>query len=1298
MELDKAIVTNIDKLVEEWLINNKPGEEMEMEAVFGQKEKGLVDASTFMAVAQRLRARGFESVTQDDRLSILVPTGLRFSIEGPSALATLQNYCRDDKIQGKPYTVMNKSRHSTENKTEVEDYNFYLKNRIEERVPITDSRVTELLENWAQVDKGFRLIKRWTFKGKGIRIDLSMVRSTPSLNGAFMWQKKFQDRDIFKQPVRYEIEVEMLRDEHTKTKEGARRCLIHGIGEILKAIQKNVFLITKPEAESVLRDYTALNKNGSFRGVQPITMEVKHMVSLDEAALDPDLANVRKNYNVTDKADGLRVLAYCNSRGELFLIDGGLMVYKTGLLNASCHDCLLDGEWVTRSITNRAISHVLLFDIYYLNGVDVSQLSFFDPENVENRYAKMQEWMGDWMGDADGGVKMTVQGMTPASKFIIKLKHFEFASAANPNIIFPKCAAILSTEQEYHTDGLILSPNTGPLPRKSGDTFWSQLKWKPADMNTIDFLVQFEKQGASDRIDTGIDPVSNTSVSYKTLRLLVGSEKDPAYDDPRATILNEGPLPVNAHRKQKMQSARREKVIYQASYFIPEEYPDVMANTCYLPVFINEETRDPYVQTADTKEPIMDRMIVEMRYDPSRGPGWRWVPMRIRHDKTERYAKGQMSRTFNSYKNAIGVWNSIHNPITKSMIQTGAEHPSEEEIKALIRKKRYYNRDTSDQNLTAVEGLRNFHNKWIKELLLYKPTLGTGGKTVLDLACGPGGDMDFWAKKYKPSFVLGVDIDEDNIRNNNWGIYRRYMNYLSNYGRDKVPPMVFVQADSSMPLLKGAAAYSPEDKDILRAVFAKEKAEGPLPPLITDKLVGKLREGADVAVCMFALHYFLKDMATFNGFLENLRDCVKVGGYFIGCCTDGDQVFKLLEKQPEGEPAIGKEGDAVIWSITKEYDAEELRPDDTSVGLPIDVKFISIGTEHREYLVSFDYLKARLDEIGFALLTKEELATLPGGLQHSTNLFENSYKMVPDGATKFPMSDVVEQFSFLSRWFIFKRKGEARAEEAAVAPSAAVEEDTNEESNEEEGTVKVVSAKTAPAASAPTTKLPLPDAVFEPSQIFQFGPEVGLKDPFEIGDDRSPKILAPYWPWPIVDDEDDEKVEYPSLEHYWEAMKLKHGAGKPDLAVKLFSTKTGAVHLHAKAEMKRQGIDANPKSKDKRAKLNALLLEELVSIKEIMNPDTLRKDYKTVVDPAAWNRVKDYHYRRGLENRWAKDALFHTIVEKAREAKKYLLYYRTSKIGDATGELSGVWRVKTGQIEGENKIGRMIMEIANFSL
>jgi len=1312
MELDEAVVIDIDKLIKQWLINDKPKEEMEMEAVFGKE--GVVDASTFMAVAQRLRAKGYEPLPQDDRMSILVPTGLRFSIEGVGALTTMQNYCRDNKIQGKSFTVLSKSRHSPEesSKTIVEDYNFYIKNRIEEQVEMTDDRVRELLENWPQVEKAFRLIKRWTFRGKGIRIDMSMVRSTPSLNKQFLWQKTFQDRvedrDIFNQPIRYEIEVELQRDEHTKTEEGARRCLIHGIGEILRAIQKNTFLITKPEADRVLADYTALNKSGTFRGVQPITMEVKHMTKLEEGSLDEGLPNVRRNYNVTDKADGLRVLAYCNGQGELYLIDGGMTIYKTGLMNKACYDCLLDGEWVTRSITNKAISHILLFDIYNLNGVNVSQLPFFDPENVENRYLKMQEWMRDWKGSADGPTTSTVRGMAPGSKFQVKLKHFEFATAESPNTIFLKCDAVLKAEQEYHTDGLILSPNRTPLPQKSGDTFWEQFKWKPANANTIDFLVQFEKQAGSkaDRVDVGTNS-EGTTVSYKTLRLLVGSTKDPAFDDPRATVLNEGVLPPNKRKRQKMQGGgRREKVSYQASYFIPQEYPDVMANTCYLPAHLNEETKDQYVETEDTKEPIREQMIVEMRYDPSRSPGWRWIPMRIRHDKTERFARGLVSRTFNSELNANGVWNSIHNPITLSMITTGSEKPSLEELALLSRKKRYYNRDENDKDITLVRGLRDFHNHWIKGRLLYKSTLGSGGKTLLDMACGPGGDLRFWTEN-KTAFVLGVDIDEDNIRNNKNGIYARYMNYLIEYGREKVPPMVFVEANSALPLLKGAAASGSEDKDILRALFSKERTEGSIPPLVT-KLAGRLREGADVASCMFALHYFLKDMETFNGFLENLKECVKIGGYFIGCCTDGEQVFKLLEEVAEGEPVVGRESrkgftltadttevtnEALLWSITKRYEADELKPDESSVGLPIDVKFISIGAEHTEYLVNFEYLKTRLDEIGFTLPTKAELDTLPGGLQHSTNLFETSYDMVPNAEKEYPMSDAAKEFSFLSRWFIFKRR--ADVEVVSVAPkTAAVEEvETNEEEEEEEpeGTVKVVPGKSA------ASKLPLLNAVFEPTQIFQFGPEVGPKDPFEIGDDRGPKILAPYWPWPIVDEEDDAKTEYPSLEHYWAAMMMKHGANKPDLAIKLFSTTIGTVHKAAKEEMSRQGLTPNPKTNAKKALLSKLLLEELISIKNVMSPDILSKDYKAVVDPAKWNSVKDFHYRRGLESRWTKDLLFHKIVEKAREQKKYLLYSIKSKVGDPTGELAGMWRSKSGQIEGENKIGRLLMEIADFT-
>ena len=40
------------------------------------------------------------------------------------------------------------------------------------------------------------------------------------------------------------------------------------------------------------------------------------------------------------------------------------------------------------------------------------------------------------------------------------------------------------------------------------------------------------------------------------------------------------------------------------------------------------------------------------------------------------------------------------------------------------------------------------------------------------------------------------------------------------------------------------------------------------------------------------MHYYFKTEQTFNGFLQNLLDNVKVGGYFIGTCYNGMKIFK----------------------------------------------------------------------------------------------------------------------------------------------------------------------------------------------------------------------------------------------------------------------------------------------------------------------------------------------------------------------------------------------------------------------
>ncbi|NBT58979.1 hypothetical protein EBT16_09375, partial [bacterium] len=144
---------------------------------------------------------------------------------------------------------------------------------------------------------------------------------------------------------------------------------------------------------------------------------------------------------------------------------------------------------------------------------------------------------------------------------------------------------------------------------------------------------------------------------------------------------------------------------------------------------------------------------------------------------------------------------------------------------------------------------------------------------------------------------------------------------------------------------------------------------------------GMAAEGFDVVSLMFTLHYFFKDVSTLNGLLRNLSESLKVGGYFVGCCFDGEKVVSLLHDVPTGGTKRGTEGSSDLWTITKQYEESMvvLPGDETGLGKAIDVGFISIGESYTEYLVHWDYFVRRMSDIGMELLNAEELVTL--GLQ-----------------------------------------------------------------------------------------------------------------------------------------------------------------------------------------------------------------------------------------------------------------------------------------------------------------------------
>jgi hypothetical protein len=546
---------------------------------------------------------------------------------------------------------------------------------------------------------------------------------------------------------------------------------------------------------------------------------------------------------------------------------------------------------------------------------------------------------------------------------------------------------------------------------------------------------------------------------------------------------------------------------------------------------------------------------------------------------------------------------------------------------------------------------------------------------------------------------------------------------------------------------------------------------------------------------MFALHYFFETKESFNGFLKNLADVLKVGGYFIGCCFDGEKVFDLLRGVSVKN---GVEGESLLWSIKKNYLEDDLPEDDSAFGMGIDVDFISIGTSHREYLVPFKLLQDKLAKIGCELLTGDELKD--AGLKESTALFGSTYQKV---GGKFAMSPVVKEFSFLNRWFVFRRKREVdfveeqEVEEAvkkasldrvfAPAPRtntsvAPIDAETRQEKTAREAleaaTTKVAkeltalpveqriaalttmppteranslqaltapvreatlaampaavkvatlaamentAAATAAAAAAPVTKkkirvvapasasatatageaapartLQVEAGTAAPaeaktrytlSEVFQFFDGASLEDRLGIKDKGAGRWLSPTAPFPLSDPEDSSTV-YPSLEHYLAAMRYKLASTKPDLAKSLFS-RDGRIHQKF---LNQRLLETNSNTKPLTEKRDfELLKEESDEVRKSIRPAT-QKMYSAPIDETAWATVKDKVLLEALTQRWEKDARLRKIVEAAREQGKILLYYTP---GASSSNLGAVRR-PDGSIEGDNKIGRILMNLAGF--
>lgn len=975
MEVKKDI---FDKLIDMVILFTK-NNTYELEG----KYKDIINKENFTNLIQYARSN-FKEEIQPEVLDISAKTDegiYRISLKGKEAI---REYCKTNILQesllGNNLEVIIKKPVIGVYPILLNDINFKID--LKQETPVPRFKVSELLKQLPLLDKGYRFKTRFSYiqENTNLRLDMTIVKTSKLIGKEITCHKNLIESQVTQSYETYEVEVELLRKQSSKDTEKKINEFLKSMITIYTVIQNEINMMSKTDKENVIKNYLKLcfgpngqippkkkNKDFSmyedslrnpktyFFGPQPITLERKNIIP-------PELGVVTivEDYTVTDKADGERCLIFVNNNGKCYLINNRLNIQYTGIQINGANNTIIDGEHVTKDILGNPISLYAAFDIYFNNGTDVRSLELISSvTSQKTRYKIMKEF---------------------ETKYSSKLKEFfdfkvkEFLFGSN---IFELSLKMYERQKiatlPYHIDGLIYTPVKlavgtsfeNDIPNNIGS--WSRVfKWKPADENTIDFLVRYDKDSYGK-----LYKILKGSSEFRLLNLYVGYN----------------PIswnPITAYNYLTRQLIRENG--YYERLFNPPDVIDENFSKCEAELLGNK------IVCLNGDE-IDDRTIVEFSYNINDN---KWVPLRVRKDKTEMLRKAGLSNTANDYGTALNVWRSIQEPVTINHI-TGKLLLKQSDIKD---EDIYYSRSIKRDKM-ASRNMMNFHN-WIKNNQLIAKTKG---KTLIDLACGPGGDLGKWIENGFIK-VFGVDIFRDNIENPVNGIYART---YENFKKPKNSTFAYLTMDSSKVLNSEYIDELKDEKDkYVAQVLWGDIDKAAIKEPFLKEYHGYVNQKFDVVSCQFAIHYFFESETKLDNFVENVDMFIKENGYFIGTCLDGSSIKQKLKFKKFEEEITGKLNNRVIWNIKKLYKEEKKK----KIGEQIEIYMESIGRRIKEYLVNMDILINKFKKYDIHLVQM------------------NNFGSVYDQSEK-NMTDVESEYSFMNIFFKFK-KGDISNEDIKV--------------------------------------------------------------------------------------------------------------------------------------------------------------------------------------------------------------------------------------------------------------------------
>jgi SAM-dependent methyltransferase len=1028
MDVSKEQFTSIQMYFERALQNQQD----EFEA----RIKYALDKESFTRVMLFLTTNKYTPMTDhgNDTLDISLNTTLsqdstqwasyRYHLKGKD---NVLRYCKEN-------TVSFMAQHSIDKKKSLGNYppidltEYGVRFSLKQEEIISDpSLVAGYIDEISRVGtmKYYRYKKRYSYlepTTQKFRIDLTVVKSSKRPADTIVRS------GVLEAPETYEVEIEYIGKpsppKPKQPKKGATaspkvdtttQALLHLmftiLGNVLKVIVQKDILLKQSEVDGVVVEYLrcgfpskfkaggevdlgAIRKHSKkyFIGPQPVTLELMH---LQEPTLG--VTSILEDYTVTEKADGERYLLFISHDNKVYLINNRLDVLATGLKHKSA-GTIIDGEFVTRNKFGAPIRLYMMFDIYVAEGKPVTALPLMEasgsnkakttttppPSRMEHLRAIMTSKF------------IPVSKDPERDRVEVKLKRFYGGSG---DVVFKNAKTILDNDAlnkyEYTIDGLILTPRDVPPPL--GGTWTKTFKWKPPHENTIDFLCEIAN-------DVTVENTQHVNTEHKLVNLYVGSR-------PYPKELN--PIDVLADKVAKSN-------LYQKKLFA----------SCYL-----DKSDDGRIYTDETHEEIRQGMIVEFAYDPTVESEFkRWKPKRIRHDKTQLFKSTRMlGGTANDYSIASSIMRSIEHPVTRALV-TGASRVDKSLLQTNM-EEQYYFRDQHDR--LALKPLQQFHNTWVKGMTLLQ-RFKQKRLTLFDMGVGKAGDLMKW---YHGNFaqVVGVDVSLNNILDPNDGAYKRYHEFIENKRiQSRRLKAVFLNMDASTPWTTDyVKSIDVSNHGLAGVVYGVKPYPTDLVALPSLKpFVGCVQKGFDVVSCQFAVHYFFHSNATLDTFCANLDMVLKPGGFFVGTCMDGYRVHKLIDTLPLEGKVVGRDPKTndILWQVAKLYESFDYDVPANNIGKKITNYIQSINRIYEEYLVDFRLLRERLAPYKIALLTKADLKQLHISGDTSTETFEHAYKEMEKAYQSNPeqhaflqtavegmRNPVLQEYSYLNRWFIFRK-------------------------------------------------------------------------------------------------------------------------------------------------------------------------------------------------------------------------------------------------------------------------------------